>query len=120
MSLLTHPEPADAEADRIRAAILGLSRRTFAAMIDAQRQGIDLLWLGREQGLHGLTPQEVCDALGEDAAQVFQFHGALTDFLMQQATADGVSVDVAIPPYAFTLNADGTVTVSTEPYIPLP
>jgi hypothetical protein len=120
MSLLTHPEPADAEADRIRTAILNLSRRTFAAMLEAQRQGIDLLWHGQATGLHGLTPQQVCDALGEDAGKVFAFHGALTDFILTQATADGVSVDVAIPPFAFTVNADGTVTVSTEPYIPLP
>jgi hypothetical protein len=116
MSLLTNPNPPD-EADRIRAAILNLSRTTFASMLEAQRRGIDLLWHGEAQGLHGLTPQQVCDALGEDAAKVFAFHGALTDFIVQQSVADGVSVDLALPPFAFVMNQDGTVTVSSDPYV---
>lgn len=116
MSLLTEISPPT-EADRIRDAILSLSRRTFAAMLEAQRQGIDLLWHGQEQGVHSLTPQEVCDALGEDAVKVFEFHGALTAFLAAQAVADGVSVDLKLPPFAFTENQDGTITVTTDPYV---
>lgn len=115
MSLLTSPAPE--ESDRIRDAILNLSRRTFSTMLEAQRLGIDLLWHGEAQGLHNLTPQQVCDALGEDAAKIFSFHGALTDFVAQQAIADGVSVDLKLPPNAFAVNQDGTVTVSDQPYV---
>ena len=118
MSLLTTPT-APTDADRIRDAIRALSRRTFGAMLDAQRQGIDLLWHGQSQGLHALTAQQVCDGLGTEAVKVFDFHAALTEFVLTQAAADGVTVEVKWPTYAFTRNQDGTVAIDTEtPYTP--
>jgi hypothetical protein len=119
MSLLTPTTTAQAsEAERVRTAILSLSRRTFSEMVDTQRSGIDLLWNGQASGLHSLTPQQVCDALGTDAGRVFAFHGRLTECLLDQAAVDGATVALKYPTHNFTVNENGTVTIGTGPYTP--
>jgi hypothetical protein len=87
-----------------------LIARNWQAMVNCQNDGIDLIW----HNAFGLTPQEAVDALGTDAAKVFSFHGALTTLLATQAAADGVSVAIKLPTFAFTSNQDGTVTVDPE------
>lgn len=66
----------------------------------------------------GLTAQEVCDAVGTDAATLIIAHGALTGAVVQAATAGGANPMefITLPTYAFTVNPDGTVTVLSTPY----
>lgn len=91
-----------------------ISKQTFRQLVDTQRRGIEMVWENRE-----FTPQEVIDALGPYAVQVFQYHGALTEFVTQLATLDGINVDIKLPTNEFTINnQNGTITVGTGPYIP--
>ncbi len=58
----------------------------------------------------GLTPQEVMDALGTNAADLFQLSALLVTTVntAKPGTLDGEQ------PYEFTINPDGTVTVGAK------
>ena len=74
------------------------------------------------QNADGLTPQQVCDALGTKAANLFVVAGTMSNALYTIDPA-GLGTMVSVPPgYAATLHADGTVTlVFTAPAAsPLP
>ena len=60
---------------------------------------IDILWKNDKA-----TAQEIIDALGTDALKVFQFHGALTDFVNGIAQLDGSEVTVKYPTNTFTVD----------------
>lgn len=79
-----------------------------------QQQGINEVWRNN----FGLTPQQVCDALGSDAASAFDLHSRLTSAIVKIAIAAGVTPDVISPTNKFTVNPDGTVTILNEPYTP--
>ncbi len=110
MSILTPPTnnltPEQATAEHIRES----ARRNYRVFLAAQKRGIEVIW----QNAAGLTPQQCCDSLGTDAARVFRLHGLLTDFIVAVQQLEGLPVDIATPTHAFTLNADGTVTVDTS------
>jgi len=57
-----------------------------------------------------VSPQEILDEYGTDAAQLFAYSSQL------QALAKGINPDYEplVPPYAFTINRDGTVTVGEK------
>ncbi len=67
----------------------------------------------------GLTPQQVCDALGTKAGSLFVIAGT-----MQRALYDidpaGIGAMVGVPPgYSATIQADGTVAITyTAPAAP--
>ena len=116
MSLLTQKqtEPTKAEKQaRVAERILQSARQIYQQLVSSQQQGIQMLW----QNGQGLTPQEVCDGLGADAAKVFELHGMMTNAIVQIATAGGIQPDITFPTNAFTINADGSVTVLETPYI---
>lgn len=115
-SVLSPSQDTSLEAKQTRAAarIKSLTSQNYQQLLRAQKSGIDLVWRNSE----GLTPQQVCDALGTSAGKIFAIHGTITDALVAAQTADGVAVNVALPTNAFTVNQDGTVTVSSEPYAP--
>ena len=89
-----------------------ISGETFNKLVSTQRQGIDLVWNNSD-----LTPQEVIDGLGADAIKVFQFHGALTQFIQALSQIDNVSVDLKFPTKAFEIE-NGVITVLNTPYVP--
>jgi hypothetical protein len=39
-------------------------------------------------------------------------------FITQLAQADGIDLTLPLPTNAFTINQDGTVTISDQPYVP--
>ena len=60
----------------------------------------------------GLTPQQVCDALGARAASLFVIAGTMANALYQIDPA-GVGTMVNVPAgYTAAINADGTVTLT--------
>jgi hypothetical protein len=90
--------------------ILETTRETYNQLVNVQRRGIDMVWNNPS-----LTPQEIVDALGEDAVKVFEFHGALTTFVQQLATAANVDVDLKTPTNAFSV-LSGNIVISDQPY----
>jgi hypothetical protein len=107
------PTPLTTEQVKQRTKLLVAkqAKETYTAMVAAQKAGVKLFWQHPV-----LTPQQCSDALGTDAAKVFGFHGALTECIVAIATADGIAPDIALPPKAFTINQDGTITVRDAPY----
>lgn len=60
----------------------------------------------------GLTPQQVCDALGARAGSLFVIAGTMANALYQIDPA-GLGTMVNVPPgYTVAVHADGTVTLT--------
>ena len=92
-------------------SIQSLCDSSYFYLCNTQKQGINMVWNNPS-----LTPQQVCDGLGNQAAKVFQFHSILTDTIVQIADTAGVQPDILTPTFNFTVNSDGTVTVLSTPY----
>ena len=56
---------------------------------------------------NGVSPQEVLDEMGTDAAELFTFSTSIQGMLYE---ADNTYISIT-PPYEYTINEDGTVTV---------
>lgn len=109
MSLIQSNEtltPAQQEAINIRNNAL----RSFNDLKAMQLSPINVMWRNNKK----LTPQEICDALGTDAAVAFISHGKLTNFLVELAATLGINYTPALPTKNFTINQDGTVTILDE------
>lgn len=100
---------AGAADDIRRLAKLGWRR-----LLELHSDGLQLVW----DNNRGLTPQQVCDGLGTDAANAFAFHRALGEFLVAAAAREGVTLNLPMPKKGFTVNLDGTVTIGKEAYDP--
>jgi hypothetical protein len=95
------PPPASQAAKRL----ITITKRTYDQMVMAFNNGSELFWAN---GM-GATPEEVAEALGTDAQEVFYLHarlGEVLSLIRPEAIAQGVSVVGE-----FTMNEDGTVTV---------
>lgn len=101
------------EASRLRAAVLADAREVYKRLCQIQKQGITRIWHHPR-----LTPQQAVDALGTDAARIFQAHGALTQVIATVAALDGVQPYLLLPTHEFAANPDGTITVGAGPYQP--
>ena len=55
-----------------------------------------------------LTPQEICDANGTDAALLFSLLSDLNEFIKTKLDPSFKLPDI---PYEYTINADGTVVI---------
>lgn len=116
----TNPNPRSARQVREQAIqlvpqrVAALGTRMFTQLVEMQRKSISFVW----DHPRGLTPQEVCDALGTEAGNAFHIHGMFTQAILDIAAVEGVTPDILLPDKAFTVNADGTVTVLDEPYVP--
>ena len=96
--------------EMVNIQIKELTNNIFQRLVHTQRQGIDLLWNNPN-----LSPQEIIDSL-EDSSKVFQFHGALTEFIKYLASIDGVNIDLKYPNNAFEI-VDGKIVVLDTPYV---
>ena len=121
MPILTGQETEDNSLDariaRMGARVRMEAAQNYATLCEIQKRGIRLVW----ENDQGLTPQQVCDAMGggpDGAAKSFAMHGVLTQAIVSLATLDGSPPDILLPTFAFTANADGTVTVLDTPYVP--
>jgi hypothetical protein len=115
MSILTQTPPTITDSEklkRITSTIKVFSSRTYNDLVRTQKTGIDMVWNNRE-----FTPQQVIDALGDDALKIFDVHGKLTDYLVAISAIDGVEYVPALPTNAFIVE-DGKITVTDLPYIP--
>ncbi len=103
----------DQKKEQCANRLKGIAQQQYAQLCRMQKEGIDMLWSNPA----GLTPQEVCDAAGNNASALFTIHGALTEGIVAIATASGISPDISLPGKAFTKNVDGTVTVLDTAYV---
>lgn len=118
MSLLKKPNPSltkDQKLQLVVAHIANLSRTTFETLIKTQNQGIDMLWHNRE-----FTPQEIINALDENAVKIFQFHGGLTNLVESIAQTDKLEVNIKLPTNNFSVEKNGKITILDEPYVKTP
>jgi superfamily II helicase len=87
--------------------IFNLAKETFNKCVEAQRDGVKLVF----EHPH-LEPQEILDYLDDNALKVFQYHGGLTDFITQIAQNDGAIVELKSIPQSYTVNLSaGTITL---------
>lgn len=107
--------PQQVKAEKLAnviADIEGMTRNCYGFLSNTQIRGIDLLWNNKN-----FMPQEILDELGTDALKIFQFHGLLTELLIQLSAIDGIAPTIKLPNNAWTVNPDGTITVSEDPYV---
>lgn len=86
-----------------KAWITNASAATLNQLVAGIESIFEFLWNNRD----GLSPQEVCDALGTDAASLFILFGTM------KATINSVKPGALTlsAPFEFTINEDGTVTI---------
>jgi hypothetical protein len=115
MSILTNPtETIEAKQAATRARILSIVRAIWMDLQIRQNDGMDEFW----QNSQGLTPQQVADAFGPDCAKLFAFNSELVKFLQKQGEIGSATPTIRQPLNQFTVNQDGTVTISSDPYTP--
>lgn len=89
-------------------AVKQIAVQSVVQFVNQLNQGFQLIWSNPV----GLSPQEVCDALGADAAGVFQRHAATAAFLVKQAPAIAPMLATVPEGYKIAYNEDGTVVIS--------
>lgn len=113
------PQPVDSRTLEQKQTIAArqlknMAQQQYSNLCRMQKQGMKYLW----ENPDGLTPQEVCDSVGTDASLYMLAHGALTSCIISAAQTSGIDPDITLPTNAFTINANGTVTISDDPYVP--
>ena len=89
--------------ERLKKQVARKSYETFQAMVGNYSEIKRMMW----QNQQGLTPQQAFDALGTNAAELFQ----LSSVLVQAVNSVKPNTLDPAQPYEFTVNEDGTVTV---------
>lgn len=93
---------------RVAKNLKNQAKSTYDNLVSMFNDGAIRFWANSNA-----TPQEISDALGTDAREVFELHGkigALLSTIDQQAILPGLEVVGQ-----FSYNEDGTVTVVTAP-----
>lgn len=101
--------PAQIAADEIRAAIGELAEK----MVSSQKTIFHKLWRPESP----LITQDILDALGTDAAQLFELGGVNVQTILQlyaNAEKPVLSPDEYVPLKPYTIHEDGTVTLDPE------
>lgn len=114
MSVLNPPSvepvpPGQVVAERIKQQ----ARQTFQQLTMAFNQGARAFWKNNDA-----TPEQIAEALGTNAVEVFQLHGkigALLASVRPAAIAPGLAMVGT-----FTYNDDGTVTITGHAADPTP
>ena len=89
-------------ADRIRE----VSNQTHNLLVNAHKEIFDIFWNSPD-----VTAKEVCDEFGTDAFKLFEF-GSLMIQLILAANPHAIPPELYIPRKPYTINADGSVTVT--------
>jgi len=92
-------------ATRVANQLINMTVRSYQQMVDTFNRGSIIFW----QNPQGLTPDEIAEALGTSAQEVFSLHyqlGQLIGGVKPEAITQGLSVVGQ-----FTYNEDGSVNV---------
>ena len=90
---------------RVANQLINMTIRSYQQMVDSFNRGAIMFWKNPQ----GLTPDEIAEALGTNAQEVFALHyklGQLIGSVKPEAIAEGVSLIGE-----FTYNEDGSVTI---------
>ncbi len=98
--------------ERAAKNIIGSVQTTHNALLNTQKNVFRAVWNNQQ----GLTPQQVLDALGSKASELFLVGGKTVDFLLS-LEADVIKPDEFLPYKEVTINANGTVTVTNTPNV---
>jgi hypothetical protein len=117
-SILTdqqRPEPTrDMKLKNRAFEVKNIARNAYETISRIQKRGVDIVWNDSD-----FTPQEIINELGADALKIFQYHGALTTYLVTLAQAEGMTPDIKLPTNAFVIDPQtGSITVTEDPYDP--
>lgn len=85
--------------------IINQTKQTFNNMASAFNEGSKMFW----QNPRGVSPQDIANALGTNAKEIFELHyklGQLISEIKPEAISTGLSIIGQ-----FTMNDDGTVTI---------
>lgn len=99
MSVLSQPTPTQDKANFIKALPLTL----FNSLLAQWQNGVQLIW-------NDPNPQSVLDAIGTDAATIFDLSSKTADFLESVMPGSTTATVALVKP--FTINADGTLTIN--------
>lgn len=107
MSILDNNPTVDIvpPATRVANQLVNMTVRSYQQMVDSFNRGAIMFW----QNPQGLTPDEIAEALGTNAQEVFSLHyklGQLIGSVKPEAIAEGVSI---VGEFAY--NEDGSVTI---------
>jgi len=106
MSILNQPSnPQGPTVDRVAIRLTEDAKRTFETMRLAYEQGLKQFWQHPR-----FNPQEISDALGDKAGELFQLHGILAATL--KAANPSVELTNVETLGTFTVNENGTVTAA--------
>lgn len=98
---LTKEQKQQRTADNLRSN----SAAVFQRMVQTYEQGMRTVWRNQQ----GLTPQEVLDSLGVDAAEALRLSRVLKQAILQANPEQKLT---SVPDGKdFQINGDGTVTV---------
>lgn len=111
MPILEKPTPQQPTLEQKQKAVEIRIKKQSVDMLQnikqIHQQMMQIVW----QNKQGLTPQQVMDAFGSDAAELFQLSNALLTMLKTVKPDDEYGNTKA--PYDYTINEDGTVTIET-------
>lgn len=96
------------ESDSLRqekTAIVELNKRALTALGNYHKAAFDLVWNNSK-----FTPGQILDQFGSDAAELFIVSSKVQTLLKEIYP----NYEEAVPPYNYTLNQDGTVTVGSK------
>jgi hypothetical protein len=116
ITLIEQPSQGEPTITEKQQRVVSQYKAEMQRLFGQMRATHDRLFREFWQNRSGLTPQQVSDAFGTEAVQVFILGGALKDFLnmIRPGTV------TATPPFEFTPNADGTVTIGAPVATPSP
>jgi len=106
MNVLNEQSNDTVTAEDIAEQIKSRTQALWTRIVSSHQFGMKQLW---EDLPEGINPQDVIDALGVEAGEIFQLSGMLAEFI---ANIDPEKV-ISIPEnVSYTINGDGTVTLS--------
>ena len=86
-------------------SLVKITKNTFGKILHSYSQGVQTFWNNPRA-----TPQEIADALGTDASEIFSLHYKLGELI---ASADPSLLEQTANFIGnFTQNEDGTVTIT--------
>jgi hypothetical protein len=91
-------------------AVKQIAIKSVLQFVQSLNEGFDLIWSNE----YGLSPQEVCDALGTEASGVFQRHASAAQYLVSQSPAVAPLLRQLNPQYVILHEPDGRVKITEK------
>lgn len=105
MGIFDNSLTTEEEAEIVAGSLVKITKNTFDKIKVSYTQGVQMFWNNPKA-----TPQEIADALGQDASEVFSLHYKLGELI---ASVDATFLeDTAHLIGSFVQNEDGTVTIN--------